>query len=335
MAAIARGAASLAILGALGGPRFDHALANAWLLAHPALGGRPAVLLDGTTRVRLLAASVDAVAVELSGRPGDLVSLFPVGADALGVTTDGLAFRLRDEPLAFGPARGLSNVRSGPVARVSLRSGRLLVVETHAGGGSPAMSVDSPSGRSGPTPGWRTRDVVVTAVIGVAFGVVFWALNVVWPALTVLGPLQNLLYGPWLIPAVLAPLVIRRPGSGVFAEVVAASVSALLGSQWGVLVLLYGLVQGLAGEVPFLATRYRSFGWPVVLVAGVTASLAAWILDWVFFYPAVDVATQLVVGALMAVSGVVIVGGGSWFLARALRDAGVLGGFASGEGSRT
>ncbi len=197
------------------------------------------------------------------------------------------------------------------------------------------MSVDSPSGRSGPTPGWRTRDVVVTAVIGVAFGVVFWALNVVWPALTVLGPLQNLLYGPWLIPAVLAPLVIRRPGSGVFAEVVAASVSALLGSQWGVLVLLYGLVQGLAGEVPFLATRYRSFGWPVVLVAGVTASLAAWILDWVFFYPAVDVATQLVVGALMAVSGVVIVGGGSWFLARALRDAGVLGGFASGEGSRT
>ncbi len=131
VAAIARGAASLAILGALGGPRFDHALANAWLLAHPALGGRPAVLLDGTTRVRLLAASVDAVAVELSGRPGDLVSLFPVGADALGVTTDGLAFRLRDEPLAFGPARGLSNVRSGPVARVSLRSGRLLVVETH------------------------------------------------------------------------------------------------------------------------------------------------------------------------------------------------------------
>lgn len=198
------------------------------------------------------------------------------------------------------------------------------------------MTVDSPSDSPTRSSGWRTRDVVVTAVLGVAFGVVFWAWsNVVWPALGVLGPLQNLLYGPWLIPAVLAPLVIRRPGSGVFAEVVAASVSALLGSQWGVLVLLYGVVQGLAGEIPFLATRYRSFGWPVVVIAGVLASLAAWILDWIFFFPAVDVATQLVVGALMAISGVVVVAGGSWYLARALRDAGVLEGFASAEDRRT
>jgi energy-coupling factor transport system substrate-specific component len=197
------------------------------------------------------------------------------------------------------------------------------------------MTMRSTPAPAAPAGGWRTRDVVVTAVLGVAFGVVFWAWgNLVWPALGILGPLQNLLYGPWLIPAVLAPLVIRRPGSGVFAEIVAASVSALLGSQWGVLVLLYGVVQGLAGEVPFLATRYRSFGWPVVATAGVLASLAAWILDWIVFFPAVDVATQLVVGALMAISGLVVVAGGSWYLARALRSAGVLEGFASAGDDR-
>ena len=184
--------------------------------------------------------------------------------------------------------------------------------------------------------GWRTRDVVVTAVLGAAFGVVFWAWgNIVWPATAFLGPLQNLLYGPWLIPAVLGPLVVRRPGSGVFAEVVAASVSAILGSQWGVIVLLYGVVQGLAGEIPFLATRYRVFSWPVVVAAGVLASLAAWLLDWAFYYQGVAVSTQLMVGALMALSGVVIVGGGSLFLARALRDAGVLVGGEGREGSPT
>jgi energy-coupling factor transport system substrate-specific component len=133
------------------------------------------------------------------------------------------------------------------------------------------------------------------------------------------------------MPAVLAPLVVRRAGSGIFAEVVAASVSALLGSYWGPLVILYGVVQGVAGELPFLATRYRSFGWPVAVAAGVLASLAAWALDWIFFYAAVDVSTQLLVGALMAASGAVVVGGGSVFLARALRDAGVLEGFAAGE----
>ncbi len=131
LAALARGAFRITILGALGGPRFDHALANAWLLVLPALRGRETILLDATTRVRVLDATAAAGSVELTGRAGDLVSLFPFGADAEGIVTDGLGYPLRDETLRFGPARGLSNVRSGPVARVSLRSGLLLVVETH------------------------------------------------------------------------------------------------------------------------------------------------------------------------------------------------------------
>jgi thiamine pyrophosphokinase len=130
LAAVARGATRLTLLGALGGSRFDHSLANAVLLAHPALGGRPAVLLDASTRVRLLDASSVAVGADLPGRPGDLVSLLPFGADARGVTTEGLLYPLRDEPLRLGPTRGLSNVRTRPLASVSLRSGRLLVIET-------------------------------------------------------------------------------------------------------------------------------------------------------------------------------------------------------------
>ena len=132
LAALARGATRITVLGALGGPRFDHALANAWLLAHPALAGRVVVLLDATTRIRLLDATGGPAAAELEGRAGDLVSLFAFGADAEGVSTAGLAYALRDELLPVGPARGLSNVRSGPTARVELRAGRLLVVETHA-----------------------------------------------------------------------------------------------------------------------------------------------------------------------------------------------------------
>jgi thiamine pyrophosphokinase len=121
----------------LGGPRFDHALANVWLLAHPILEGRPTVILDSGTRVRLLTAPTSGDAAPalpaeavLVGLPGDLVSLFPFGTGAVGVTTAGLAYPLRDEPLRAGPARGLSNVRTSPEARVSLRSGRLLIVET-------------------------------------------------------------------------------------------------------------------------------------------------------------------------------------------------------------
>ena len=117
---------AVTILGALGGSRFDHALANVWLLALPEAAGREVALLDGRTRVRLLTAPGR---LDLSGRPGDLVTLLAFGGDADGVTTEGLAYPLRDEPLAAGPSRGLSNVLIDRRASVAVRAGRLLVIE--------------------------------------------------------------------------------------------------------------------------------------------------------------------------------------------------------------
>ena len=67
-----RGGRTRRPLGALGGPRFDHALANAWLLAHPVLAGRSALLLDARCRIRLLDASRRAVAAELAGSGRDV-----------------------------------------------------------------------------------------------------------------------------------------------------------------------------------------------------------------------------------------------------------------------
>src|SRR3972149_51102 len=52
------------------------------------------------------------VRLDLAGRPGDIVSLLPLG-DAAGVTTVGLRYPLDDEDLPAGPARGGSNGREG------------------------------------------------------------------------------------------------------------------------------------------------------------------------------------------------------------------------------
>ena len=127
--------ASLVILGALGGRRIDHALANVGLLA--LLEDEPieASLLAHDVRVRLLTAIDRRAAparLALPGAIGDRVSLLPVGRDALGITTTGLAYPLDDELLALGRTRGLSNVRTAAEAAVELRDGRLLVVETPA-----------------------------------------------------------------------------------------------------------------------------------------------------------------------------------------------------------
>ena len=141
LTALGHGATEVVILGALGGPRLDHALANIALLRLPELDGIRAAILDPAARVRIVGDRLggqDGVTdgpraqLELDGRIGDLVTLLPVGGDVLGVTTTGLDFPLRDEPLAAGRSRGLSNVRRLPRATVTLRRGLLLVVETPA-----------------------------------------------------------------------------------------------------------------------------------------------------------------------------------------------------------
>jgi thiamine pyrophosphokinase len=128
VAALRMGAEGLVILGALGG-RIDHALANIGLLSLPILAGRSAVILDALSRLSLLVGPDTATLV---GRPGDLVSLLPVGEAVEGVTTTGLVYPLDDEPLPAGTPRGLSNVMTADTASVRLRRGRLLIVESPA-----------------------------------------------------------------------------------------------------------------------------------------------------------------------------------------------------------
>jgi thiamine pyrophosphokinase len=125
--AVGRGATELVVVGAFGGARLEHTLANVLLLALPELRGLDVTLADGSSAVRLL---YGGASLTLKGRATDFVSLHPLSAVVEGVTTDGLEYALVDEPLNQGPARGLSNVMTAELATVSARSGRLLVVHT-------------------------------------------------------------------------------------------------------------------------------------------------------------------------------------------------------------
>lgn len=189
---------------------------------------------------------------------------------------------------------------------------------------SPAFTADSETR-------WRTRDIVVAAIIGVAFGVVFWAWNFLYagvdPLFAFAPPLKDLMYGVWLIPAVLAPLVIRKPGAALFAEMVAAIVSALLGTVWSIDVLLSGFLQGAAAELIFAFSLYRSYGPIVLVLAALASAAAAWVHDWVLYYPTVEPTVQVLRLAAMLISAAVLTAGGSILLARSLRRSGVLDGF--------
>jgi energy-coupling factor transport system substrate-specific component len=183
---------------------------------------------------------------------------------------------------------------------------------------------------------WRTIDIVIASIIAVAFGVIFWAWNFVWGAtegaFAFFPPAQTLLYGVWLMPAVLAGLIIRKPGAALFTETVAAVISALLGAKWGATVIPQGLVQGLGAELAFAMLLYRSWKLPAALLAGLLTGLSAALFDFFVWNGSYALWDYRVPYALLTMlSSTVIAGAGGWALVRALAPTGVLDRFAAGR----
>lgn len=110
------------VLGALGN-RWDHTLANLLLPTYGKLSGLPVNFWADGTWFYLVNAEQ-----KIEGDPGETVSLIPLGGDADGVQTEGLAWPLEDETLFFGSTRGVSNRLEEPTAVVRVRRGWLLVV---------------------------------------------------------------------------------------------------------------------------------------------------------------------------------------------------------------
>jgi len=127
--AVADGADRVVLVGALGGPRLDHELANLLLLADPIWDRELEELriVRGDTLVR---AARPARPVRLEADAGSLVTLVPVGSDAEGVRTTGLRYALDGDRLRLGRSRGLSNVVERSPATVALTEGALLVIES-------------------------------------------------------------------------------------------------------------------------------------------------------------------------------------------------------------
>ena len=176
---------------------------------------------------------------------------------------------------------------------------------------------------------WRVRDIITASVLGVTMGVLFAVWNVVnTPILDPLGALlpgvSAIGHGVWLLGGILTALVVRKPGAAFYGEFVAATISALVGNQWGVLTLLYGAVQGLGAEVVFALFLYRAWGIVPALLAGMGAGVAMAAADLTLFYAGLDMQFKWVYAGASVASGVIIAGFGGWLLARALARAGVV-----------
>jgi thiamine pyrophosphokinase len=122
-----RGAAQILVYGAVGG-RLDMTLSNLLLLAHPEISA-DLTFLCGDQEVKLIPRGQS---LTIQGKPGDRVSLIPLGPGTSGISTVNLKYPLDQDELAFGLTRGISNVMDADHAEISLEEGLLALIHTHS-----------------------------------------------------------------------------------------------------------------------------------------------------------------------------------------------------------
>lgn len=112
------------LYGALDGERLDHTVANfqtlAFLASHAAVG-----YLVG---LKYMALAIRNAAITIPRGAQGILSVFCLGADAKGVTLEGLQYELKDGILTADFPLGVSNHFTGREAKISVDEGMLLVL---------------------------------------------------------------------------------------------------------------------------------------------------------------------------------------------------------------
>jgi thiamine pyrophosphokinase len=126
--AVSLGARRVLVVASASG-RLDHLLGLLLLIGSDRYRGVELDAVVGDTLVHAVRSARD-----LTGSPGELVSLIAVGGAASGVVTQGLTYSLAGETLAPGSSRGISNVFIAAEARITVGDGVVLAVRPAPGG---------------------------------------------------------------------------------------------------------------------------------------------------------------------------------------------------------
>lgn len=121
---LAQGCGFFLFYGAMDGPRLDHTIANFQTLGFLSQHGASGVLVGRD----YLATVISAQTITFPETAEGIVSLFCLGADASGVTLQGLQYPLHNAVLSASFPLGVSNHFTGVPARITVDSGMVLAL---------------------------------------------------------------------------------------------------------------------------------------------------------------------------------------------------------------
>lgn len=123
--ALEHGAKDITFLGVTGS-RMDHTLSNIFMLKGLAENKITARIINQNNEIHIITDTI-----ELSGKPGQYISLIPVSEKVTGINLEGLEYTMEDGEIKFGSSLGVSNCLKKTKAKISIKTGFLIVIKTY------------------------------------------------------------------------------------------------------------------------------------------------------------------------------------------------------------
>ena len=177
----------------------------------------------------------------------------------------------------------------------------------------------------------KTKEIVVVAMVAAVMGVIFTLLDYAYmPMSAVLGQVfMEITFGVYMLSPALPMYLVRKPGVAIFGSLVAAGVNLLLGSPYGIQLILAGVLEGIGIEIGYLLGGKYEGNMMNMVIGGILGGLLVFGRDVIFFGTlgnAFPVVAGIVIVRLLSATVVTIVL--VKLITAALKKTGVLKGFA-------
>ncbi|MBQ1419791.1 MAG: ECF transporter S component [Aeriscardovia sp.] len=186
---------------------------------------------------------------------------------------------------------------------------------------------------------WRVVDISTASSLAVASGIVFWVADFLpFSALQALLPgLGGLLNGLWLFAGPLSAIIVRKPGSALYCELLASILEALMGNIYGgASVIIPGFFEGLGAEIIFALFFYRVWNIWAVCLSSMLSGFFCWAESFLTDLQAISLSGPYGLSYLLfTLLSSLLTGIGTWYLYKAIARTGALDRFKSGREGRS
>lgn len=175
----------------------------------------------------------------------------------------------------------------------------------------------------------KLKEIVVIAMISALLSVIFTMLDSIYQPLTaMLGQLGgDLIGGIYFLSALIPIFIVRKPGTALMGSLFTGVMNLLLGSPYGIHIIVASTLQGIGVEAVIAIGKYKKYSFVNMALAATLATILVTMRDYFIFGFGLNADIIYLRIAARIVSAMILGGVFSVILGNTLKATGVLNGF--------